>query len=276
MSYLFDMLEWKVQDAIDGVKDAANTFALGVDDFVNASIETVEEITKNTIQFKQDLVDITFNDEAASDIVSEANGIISDNNEKYEKAYKKIQDKLLTLNHAREDVFYKKKLIALCLNQKCHNMIEIPETIPSFQENVPSYQKAEDILPQIFDLPLYKSQTGKIVAAVINVMESKNRVSNAKDYREQAKDYEIEVNAEIAKLRRMDCSVTKIQNILREESEILKVIMNSFGCGRKLENEKIAMRIRILLSEPILSENGKENVKYQKAVDELKAIVGTL
>lgn len=264
--------DW-LEDRFKDIKDFKNDVTLKVEEFtdgVGYAVKGLDEIVKDT---KEDITDILVTGNAASDIVSEANMIISDNEKKYDETYKKVHEKLFVINQMREEVFNEKKFVAKLLNRKCCVMIDIPEIISSYQEQKPSYEKIEDILPQIFHVQLYKSTIGSAIISAVNITKAKERVSNAKEYMENAKDYEVKVKKEIAKLHQMDALIIEIQNVLREEKEILKVLKNSFECNRELEDEKIADRIRILLVEPILTKDGKENVKYKETVNDLKVLI---
>lgn len=269
----FSELKYKIEDGVSDFKEHVNEITLKVEEFaegVDYNFKLLDEMVRDT---KEDLTDIAVTGRAASDIVSDANSIIYKTEERYDSVYKQINNELLSINQMRENVFNEKKCIARLLNEKCHLMVDIPETIPSYQEKRPSYEKIEDILPQIFHIPFYKSTLGSIAMTTVNIIKSKERVSNADRYMESAKDYEVKVDSEIAKLHKMEAAIYEIQNILNEEKELLNMIRITFKVEKDYDNKKIADNIRILLSEPVLSENGKENIKYIKAVNDLKIVM---
>jgi len=167
------------------------------------------------------------------------------------------------------NIFGKKETLARLMNQKFAFSIRIPTQIAPFKLGEPE-RHVDEVLPELFKLPLYKAPA---LNGLVTFISAGQRLDEAREYKSQAKDYEVKIEGEIAKIKRMESCICKIEGIFKEEEEILKVIHRSLEMNRPLGYKKIVHELEVLLAESILDRSGKTNIRYEIAVNELKDLV---
>lgn len=205
----------------------------------------------------------------SSEIRREANAIIQKSNSKYRSIYEKTEKRLLDLEKNQKNLFGKKETLARLMNQKFAFSIRIPTQIAPFKLGE-SERHVDEVLPELFKLPLYKAPA---LNGLVTFISAGQRLDEAREYKSQAKDYEVKIEGEIAKIKRMESCICKIEGIFKEEEEILKVIHRSLEMNRPLGYKKIVHELEVLLAESILDRSGKTNIRYEIAVNELKDLV---
>lgn len=121
----------------------------------------------------------------------------------------------------------------------------------------------------------YTESTIERICTCIGLREGfdiKNRKECAKEYLEDAKDYETEVMGQIAKINRAEAFLEGVRAQLEEERMMIDALNDSLNMKRELEYLEIGSRLNILISEFVLEDGGKKNQRYLKALEQLKAI----
>lgn len=242
--------------------------------------EDIKDIGRELVEFKHDCEDMAVSGitsiltgegevSTSSEIRSSADTIIKRSNSKYKSIYEKTEKRLLDLEKCQKNLFGKKEALARLMKQKFAFSIRIPTQIAPFKLGEPE-RHVDEVLPELFKLPLYKAPA---LNGLVTFISAGQRLDEAREYKSQAKDYEVKIEGEIAKIKRMESCICKIEGIFKEEEEILKVIHHSLEMNRPLGYKKIVHELEVLLAESILDRSGKTNVRYEIAVNELKDLV---
>lgn len=284
---LFDSITYGIGDAVDTVKEKIEDVALDVEialmdgsDKVKEIQGSINDIGQDFRQFREDLSDIAVTTfipgaevECSSDIRDEAKVIIEESNEKYQKEYVLLSEKVLELNKTEEQIYKRKEMLAKRLNLKFHCNILIPSEIESVEfEQV---EKKRNSLFSISSFEAFYRPLKTNYKPVINLIKSCKRLEEAKKCREEALDYQLEMEKELVKLEDGFRYVLEISNILEEENELLGLLEMFMDKKENVCYEGIAHQIEILLAETILDDTGKRNVRYQNGVRELEQLLRT-
>ena len=135
---------------------------------------------------------------------------------------------------------------------------------------IPAYERT-------MDAPKY-SYTSSTIDRICTCMglregfDIKNRKDSAREYLEDARDYEVEVLGQISKINRAQVFLDTVRAELEEERMIVDALNDSLSLERELKYLEIGSRLNILLSEFVLDDGGKKNHRYLEAIYQLKSI----
>lgn len=268
-SLVKDSVKFSIENTIDRGKDFA---------------DDVKEIGEDFKQLGRDLDDIfSTGGECASDIVEEANRIIKEANQKYEKKYEQVNRNLQKLSEKQEKMEQKKNELAR--NIGC-NYIE--QALSKEVKNVELREACKQTykqIPQLFGLSTYGVSmvalgkginifpVGIAINGLMKFKAARERVETAKSYKEKAKDYSVEIDAEVAKLNNMNKHIKKVDATLALEKKVFQILETSFANQRTEEQEKIKTNMEVLLIETVLKSDGTINEKYKSSIDELNSLL---
>lgn len=267
------------EDVRDKVSDVAFNASMTVESAMceissqaELAVDSEKELCGIFAEGKRDLEDITlstFKDgipECASEIRADAEKIISKSKRKYEKKYKSVQEKLEILENERRSLYEEKKKIARMMNMGHHCSVSIPAEIPAVRLGEPKTAEPDSIFMELFLIP----GTPPVLKSILAYERADKRLTEARGYLEDAKDFEIEIAKEKAKLKELECFAEKIIGIFAEEREVLQTLKKSLAMDRPEESREAVKSLEILLAESILDRDGRTNKKYEAAVYGIK------
>lgn len=246
-------------------------------------LELVVGIGEAVVELQQNVADITVTTASmivtgdtelkpAYEIREEADALIEKSNSRYKREYELTEKKMLGLEAMQKNLYRKKRALAKEINYKIQAPIALPTNMAPLKLGEPCENKVTEILPALFKLPLYKVSP---FAAGVEIIGAMQRKEDAQSYKSKAKDYKVQIDGEIAKLKRLNMYIQKILGIFKEEEEILGIIKQSLHINRPLYYKKIAEELEILLIDSVLDINGQENQRYEKAVKELQEMMNS-
>lgn len=257
---LFDFLEsvvWGIEDGIDAITD----------------------IAEDVVGLKQDLDDLVVSTftlgsevECASDIRAEADNIIRGVEEKYKENYDEMQSILSSLSREWKKLQEEKIYIAKRLNYDYHESIKIPTELSMHGLNAPQKGKIVDY-ERIFSALLPSDYSSDPLKYVKKWSASSQRLEEAREYREEARVYEANIDLKIAEMNGMKKYTERIKELFKEEQKILDILKKFMKSSTALQYHKIASKIELLLSAELLDKNGRINCKYEQTVNELSKLI---
>ena len=216
----------------------------------------------------------------SSDIMDEANEIVNEAIESYQKAYKKTQ-KLISALESNITVTNIKKLeVAKNIN----TIISVEDKnwkIKRAYMATPEFSKLNTSMP--LPLPIMYSSIptvniskslgfiGVPATILLTGSSSSKRIKVANENLEDAKDFMVRTKAKIVKLQEIQVRVHEVELILKEENCVLDSILNGPLNADKIN--EYAEQLRILLAEQVIYEDGSINMNYKSAVSKLDSVI---
>ena len=216
----------------------------------------------------------------SSDIMDEANRIVEEAVENYEKVYNKTKKNLSCLNSNITVTNIKKLEVA----KKINAIISVEEQkwkLKSAQPATPEFSKLNGnmatTLPVIYSaIPTvnFSKSLGFIgipMSIALSGGSSSQRIKIANENLEDAKDFMVKTKAKITKLQEIQVRIHEIELVLKEENCVLDALEKT-----PLNSDKVnfyAEQLKTLMLEAIVHEDGAININYMNAVKRLDQII---
>ena len=101
----------------------------------------------------------------------------------------------------------------------------------------------------------------------------KGRKDSAKEYLEDAKDFEVDICVKIAEINRIQIFLDTVKINLDEEEKMLDSLEDLINSKKSVIYDEVVEQLQTLITEYVFSTDGKVNKKYTEAVDRLKRLV---
>ena len=257
MSFL-DMLSWIADDISTSIELMAEEFPSFQQDMRDIKND-FQEITTDGV--KEIVIKGNDNYKTSSELRDEANSIIHNASQKLNDTLEKTKAMIVSLNNNNEKL--QKKRICLLGSYKDPEISinDLRESKFATPIKKPEYHwdpNDEYIFGGIRALP--------------EPLARSERVMEAKKFHEQAQDYSVQVDAELARLHSIQTQVLVIENAIKEENQVLDILGSL--CFQVPKNEKpdIILRIETILQENLFSDTNERSAAYQRALSDLKHI----
>ena len=102
------------------------------------------------------------------------------------------------------------------------------------------------------------------------IINKRERKDAAKEYLENAKDFEVAVSAQITEINKNKAFLEGVKLNLSEEEKLINVLNDSVNSRMDSKLSDIEKQLHTLIGEYILNPNGTKNSKYAEAVERLK------
>ena len=101
----------------------------------------------------------------------------------------------------------------------------------------------------------------------------KGRKDSAKEYLEDAKDFEVDICVKIAEINRIQIFLDTVKINLDEEEKNVDSLEDLINSKKSVIYDEVVEQLQTLITEYVFSTDGKVNKKYTEAVDRLKRLV---
>lgn len=218
-----------------------------------------------TVGFYEMVIKGNSNYKTSSEICSEANRIVYEQTELFKSKCGELNELISNLNKRIVFLYDEKIKLAQVLNIETAKMETVESTIENNLGLEPSYSSKMTNINMLMDC-----------IGLNEIASMSNRISSAKEYLNDAKDYEICISQKIAEMNKITVSIKTVNKYLDEEESILSALSESVKMKRELEYEKIAVQLHKMLSEYFLTENCEMNEKYKVAINRIKDLCENL
>lgn len=218
-----------------------------------------------TVGFYEMVIKGNSNYKTSSEICSEANRIVYEQTELFKSKCGELNELISNLNKRIVFLYDEKIKLAQVLNIETAKMETVESTIENNLGLEPSYSSKMTNINMLMDCIGLKE-----------IASMSNRISSAKEYLNDAKDYEICISQKITEMNKITVSIKTVNKYLDEEESILSALSESVKTKRELEYEKIAVQLHKMLSEYFLTENCEMNEKYKVAINRIKDLCENL
>lgn len=237
----------KESDTIIG--ELARTWDEGMEDLQEFCTDGfVEIVIKGNMDYK-----------TSFEIRDEADEKIAKAGTRYFKRCKAFNKYLDAFNKYINDLYEKKVALAKRMHQKA----AMVKTAPN--------------LAGIVTSPVYKYVPSTNVTlcerlGLAGRSDIKGRQAAAKEYREEAKDFAVEMNGKIVEIDRIEAYLDTVKMNLQEEEKIIAALNDSLNKNRAMKYDDIEKQLHVLISEYVLDSSGKRNEKYMAALEQMKQL----
>lgn len=216
----------------------------------------------------------------SNEIMDEANEIVNEAVENYEKVYNKTKKALSCLNSNITVTNIKKIEVA----KKINAMISVEEQNWKLKSGLlvtPEFSKLNGSMPTT--LPVIYSAIPAVnfskslgfigipMSIALSGGSSAKRIRIANENLEDAKDFMVKTKVKITKLQEIQVRIHEIEVILKEENCVLDALDK-----KPLNSDKVnlyAEQLKALMLEAIVHEDGAINMNYKNAVEKLDQII---
>ncbi|MCB7062229.1 hypothetical protein LI031_00110 [Enterocloster citroniae] len=202
----------------------------------------------------------------SSEICAEANGIIYEQAERFKKRCVELNEQIENLNIFILELFDKKEKIAQKLDVRINKAETINSSVKYNQWTEPSYVESKSNINVLL----------RCIGFDETVASISDRKNSAKEYLNDAKDYEVCVSNKIAEMNRVSVQIRAIEQVLLEEQQILEALEESIRMDRHLQYDKIADQLHKMISRYVLEEDCRMNKTYVDAMQEIKRLCNAI
>lgn len=202
----------------------------------------------------------------SSEICAEANGIIYEQAERFKKRCVELNEQIENLNIFILELFDKKEKIAQKLDVRINKAETINSSVKYNQWTEPSYVESKSNINVLLRCIGFDETLASI----------SDRKNSAKEYLNDAKDYEVCVSNKIAEMNRVSVQIRAIEQVLLEEQQILEALEESIRMDRHLQYDKIADQLHKMISRYVLEEDCRMNKTYVDAMQEIKRLCNAI
>lgn len=202
----------------------------------------------------------------SSEICAEANGIIYEQAERFKKRCVELNEQIENLNIFILELFDKKEKIAQKLDVRINKAETINSSVKYNQWTEPSYVESKSNINVLL----------RCIGFDETVASISDRKNSAKEYLNDAKDYEVCVSNKIAEMNRVSVQIRAIEQVLLEEQQILEALEESIRMDRHLQYDKIADQLHKMVSRYVLEEDCRMNKTYVDAMQEIKRLCNAI
>ena len=247
-----------VEYFFSGLTDEVGTLVEGTADLVSFTVGGLTELMTDGV--KEMFIDGNTNYKTSYELKEEAQNRISKARSRLQSRYDEMEKKVKTFNEYAESVHTQKVALAERLGMRAGDKCTF-----SYRSNryisTPSYFYSPSVNPDIAPF-----------LGLNELTDIRGRKESAKDYLEDARDFEVEASGKIAEVNRAIALIEALREDLYEEEQIIRRLNEAVAYNRTLDRTEVGRQLQVLIAEYVLSEKGERNEVYRQGVEKLRQL----
>ena len=247
-----------VEYFFSGLTDEVGTLVEGTADLVSFTVGGITELMTDGV--KEIVIEGNSNYKMSYELKEEAQNRISKARGRLQSRYDELEKRVKMFNEYAESVHTQKVALAERLGMRVGGKCTF-----SYRSNryfsTPSYFYSPSVNPDIAPF-----------LGLNELTDIRGRKESAKDYLEDARDFEVEASGKIAEVNRAIALIEALKEELYEEEQIIRKLNDAVTHNRILDRTEVGRQLQVLIAEYVLSEKGERNEVYRQGVEKLRQL----